>query len=148
MKWLSILTVVSATAVVLSKDEEFVPCSELSRELRFPCRCALGPVEAALEGSPSISIDCDRVVFSGDFPIPFGAPVISFRQRWSGQQALPTQVNSPKHVLYCFNRKFSAVFDVRSSFAYRRFFGEFPTTNHRKVIVGFTNLIGEAAARR
>lgn len=148
MKWLSILIVVCATVAILAKDGEFVPCSELSRELRFPCRCALGPVEAALEGSPSISIDCDRVVFSGDFPVPFGAPVVSFRQRWSGQQALPTQVEMRKHIDVCINRKFSVVSDVRTSFTYRRFFGELPAANHGKVVVGFTGIVGHASTRR
>lgn len=74
-------------------EEIFRPCTEISRELRFPCRCSLGPIEAALEGNPAISIDCDGVVFAGDFPsIPYGAPIVAFRQRWAGHQALPTQV--------------------------------------------------------
>ncbi|XP_044261824.1 protein artichoke [Tribolium madens] len=73
----------------------FIPCSEISRDLRFPCTCALGPPEAALDGNPSISVNCDRVVFPGDLPsLPFGAPIVSFSQRWAGHQALPTQIFS------------------------------------------------------
>lgn len=38
-------------------------------------------------------MNCDRVVFPGDYPaLPYGAPIISFTQRWAGQQTLPTQV--------------------------------------------------------
>lgn len=75
--------------------EKFVPCIEISRQLKlYPCRCALGPTEPELDDNPSVSIDCDRVVFAGDFPaIPYGAPIISFTQRWAGHQALPTQVS-------------------------------------------------------
>lgn len=76
-----------------SSLEKLVPCFEISRELRFPCNCALGPTEPGLDGDPAVSIDCDKVVFAGDFPsIPYGAPVVSFSQRWAGHQSLPTQV--------------------------------------------------------
>jgi len=38
-------------------------------------------------------MDCDRVVFQGDSPpMPVGAPIIEFTQRYAGQQSLPTQV--------------------------------------------------------
>ncbi|CAG4982647.1 unnamed protein product [Parnassius apollo] len=38
-------------------------------------------------------MNCDRVVFAGDYPpLPYGAPIVSFSQRWSGQQSLPTQI--------------------------------------------------------
>lgn len=71
-----------------------MPCSEVSRDLRFPCRCSVGKAEPQLDGNPGVSVDCDRVVFAGDFPaIPFGAPIIFFKQRWVGHQALPTQVS-------------------------------------------------------
>lgn len=86
------------TATVLSATDDFVPCSEISRELRFPCKCALGPNEAALDGSPSVIIDCNKVVFANDIPIPYGAPVISFSQRWAGQQSLPTHVIINIHI--------------------------------------------------
>lgn len=40
-------------------------------------------------------MDCDRVVFQGESPpIPQAAPIVSFSQRHSGQQTLPTQVCS------------------------------------------------------
>lgn len=75
--------------------EEFRPCIEISRELRFPCYCALGVIEQALDGNPSITVNCDRVVFSSEVPaIPYGAPIVSFSQRWSGYQSLPTQVSN------------------------------------------------------
>lgn len=39
-------------------------------------------------------MDCDNVVFSNDAPtFPTGAPIISYTQRNSGQQAIPTQVS-------------------------------------------------------
>ncbi|XP_066150409.1 chaoptin [Euwallacea fornicatus] len=74
-------------------SQEFVPCQEISPELRFPCSCALGPLEAALENNPSLSIDCDNIVFPSDAPfLPFGAPVVSYRQRYAGHQVLPSQI--------------------------------------------------------
>lgn len=61
-----------------------VPCSELHRQLRYPCRCT--PAE------DGIAMDCDRVVFPGDLPaLPYGSTVVSFSQRWAGHQSLPTQ---------------------------------------------------------
>lgn len=70
----------------------FVPCQEISPELRFPCSCALDPTEESLEG-PSLLIDCDRVVFPHDLAfIPYGAPIVSFSHRFSGHQSLPSQV--------------------------------------------------------
>ncbi|GJQ82057.1 hypothetical protein Trydic_g6930 [Trypoxylus dichotomus] len=88
---LGLLILMSSTFVV--GEDIFRPCPEISRELRFPCKCSLGPIEAALEGNPAISINCDRIVFAGDFPsIPYAAPIVSFRQRWAGYQALPTQL--------------------------------------------------------
>ena len=74
--------VLAALVAVVSGSS--VPCSELHRELRYPCRCS--PAE------DGILMNCDRVVFSGDLPaLPYRAPVISFSQRWAGHQALPTQ---------------------------------------------------------
>ncbi|XP_056635571.1 protein artichoke isoform X1 [Diorhabda sublineata] len=79
--------------VTKSTSEDSRPCIEISRELRFPCRCTLGPIEQALGGNPSIEVNCDRVVFSSEVPsLPYGAPIVSFSQRWSGHQSLPTQV--------------------------------------------------------
>ncbi|CAG9768910.1 unnamed protein product [Ceutorhynchus assimilis] len=72
---------------------DFSPCQEISQDLRFPCVCALGPVEEALDGNPSLTINCDRVVFPMDVTfIPYGAPVVSFVQRHAGHQSLPSQV--------------------------------------------------------
>lgn len=81
-------------------DDDFTSCLEISTELRFPCSCALGPIETALDGNPSISVNCDRIVFPGDFPaIPYGAPIVSFSQRWVGHQSLPTQVSKEKKLV-------------------------------------------------
>lgn len=90
-----LLTAYAASAIA----DNFVPCSDLSSELSFPCKCALGPVESVLEDSPSITIDCDKVVFFNDLPVPNGAPIIFFSQRWAGLQSLPAYVNNfiPKY---------------------------------------------------
>jgi hypothetical protein len=89
------LVLVTLLTAAVGSPEVFRPCSEISRDLRFPCSCALGPVEAALDDNPSISVNCDRIVFPGDLPsLPYGAPIVAFSQRWAGHQALPTQVIS------------------------------------------------------
>ena len=41
----------------------------------------------------AVAMDCDRVVFHGEAPqLPYGAPIVSYSQRFSGQQVLPAQV--------------------------------------------------------
>ncbi|KAK5649920.1 hypothetical protein RI129_000949 [Pyrocoelia pectoralis] len=78
----------------LISAENFVPCFEVSRELHFPCKCSVGPIEAALDGDPAVSVNCDRIVFA-DFPaIPYGAPVVAYSQKWAGHQSLPIQIFS------------------------------------------------------
>ncbi|XP_075975883.1 uncharacterized protein LOC142976421 [Anticarsia gemmatalis] len=73
-------------------QQQWVPCSELNDDLRYPCRCKV-QVDRALQ--LRILMNCDRVVFNGDFPtLPYGAPIISFSQKYAGQQALPTQIFS------------------------------------------------------
>ncbi|KAL0831964.1 hypothetical protein ABMA28_001464 [Loxostege sticticalis] len=73
-------------------QQPWVPCSELNDDLRYPCRCRV-QVDRTLQ--LRILMNCDRVVFPGDFPpLPYGAPIISFSQRWAGQQTLPTQIFS------------------------------------------------------
>ncbi|XP_072929282.1 uncharacterized protein [Epargyreus clarus] len=73
-------------------QQSWVPCSELNDDLRYPCRCRV-QVDRALQ--LRILMNCDRVVFPGDFPpLPYGAPIVSFSQRWAGQQSLPTQIFS------------------------------------------------------
>ncbi|KAF5302482.1 hypothetical protein FQR65_LT08572 [Abscondita terminalis] len=90
--WISIVLLIQTIRTTQS-SENFVPCYEVSRELRFPCKCLLGPAEAALDGDPAVNINCDKIVFVGDFPaIPYGAPVVSYSQRWTGHQSLPTQI--------------------------------------------------------
>lgn len=84
------VVVVVVVATLTSCDASGVPCAELSRELRYPCRCELDPQEV---DRPMILMDCDRVVFPGELPaLPYGAPIVSFRQRWAGHQALPPQL--------------------------------------------------------
>ncbi|KAG6441807.1 hypothetical protein O3G_MSEX001967 [Manduca sexta] len=76
----------------IAAQAQWVPCSELNDDLRYPCRCKV-QVDRALQ--LRILMNCDRVVFAGDFPtLPYGAPIISFTQRWAGQQMLPTQIFS------------------------------------------------------
>lgn len=68
------------------------PCPELSAALRFPCRCKVEPFGPKLQLG-AVAMDCDYVVFQTEGPtMPTGAPIISFSQRYSGQQVLPTQV--------------------------------------------------------
>lgn len=77
-------------APAIYAQQQWVPCSELNDDLRYPCRCRV-QVDRALQ--LRILMNCDRVVFPGDFPaLPYGAPIISFSQQWAGQQTLPTQV--------------------------------------------------------
>ncbi|BFF92260.1 protein artichoke [Drosophila madeirensis] len=67
------------------------PCPELSPALRLPCRCNVVPF-AATGQLGAVAMDCDRVVFHGDAPqLPYGAPIVSYTQRYSGQQVLPAQ---------------------------------------------------------
>ncbi|XP_014361485.2 protein artichoke [Papilio machaon] len=73
-------------------QQNWVPCSELNDDLRYPCRCKV-QVDRALQ--LGILMNCDRVVFAGDYPpLPYGAPIAAFSQRWAGQQSLPTQIFS------------------------------------------------------
>ncbi|XP_041968142.1 protein artichoke [Aricia agestis] len=73
-------------------QQSWVPCSELNDDLRYPCRCKV-QVDRALQ--LRILMNCDRVVFAGDFPpLPYGAPIVAFSQRYAGHQSLPTQIFS------------------------------------------------------
>lgn len=74
--------------VLLNFVNCWVPCSELSPAIRIPCKCEL-------EGDlPSISIECDQIVFTSDIPgIPLHAPVSTFIQRNAGLLALPMHVS-------------------------------------------------------
>lgn len=68
-------------------------CSELSPLLKFPCRCH---VESQVLDNKHIEVrvDCDGIVFNEDQPqFPQEAPIISYRQRNSGQQSLSLQVS-------------------------------------------------------
>lgn len=78
--------------IVFVNASGWMSCPELNPALRLPCKCQMD--QTSLKGpSSSVAMDCDRIVFTSDTPqIPLGAPVSSFSQRNSGQQALPTQV--------------------------------------------------------
>lgn len=68
------------------------PCPELSTALRYPCRCKVEPFGPKSQLG-AVSMDCDHVVFQTESPVlPNNAPIISFSQRYCGQQVLPTQV--------------------------------------------------------
>lgn len=42
----------------------------------------------------AVAMDCDRIVFHGEAPqLPYGAPIVSYSQRFSGQQVLPATVS-------------------------------------------------------
>ncbi|KAJ1527379.1 hypothetical protein ONE63_007363 [Megalurothrips usitatus] len=69
-------------------------CEDVHPELRVPCRCSFIHSRRAGEDHVTVEVamDCDRVVFPGEMPaLPPRAPIVSFSQRWSGHQALPTQ---------------------------------------------------------
>lgn len=68
------------------------PCPELNSSLRFPCRCKVELIGPKHTSGAAVAIDCDYVVFPGETPpIPQGTPIISYSQRYSGQQSLPVQ---------------------------------------------------------
>ncbi|XP_053947146.1 chaoptin [Anastrepha ludens] len=75
----------------LSQIKAWRPCPELSPALRLPCRCNVVPF-ASTGQLGAVAMDCDRVVFHGEAPqLPYGAPIVSYSQRYSGQQVLPSQ---------------------------------------------------------
>ncbi|XP_058975198.1 protein artichoke-like [Musca domestica] len=75
----------------LSQIKAWRPCVELSPALRLPCRCNV--VAFGSTGQlGAVAMDCDRAVFHGEAPqLPYGAPIVSYSQRYSGQQILPAQ---------------------------------------------------------
>ncbi|EDW16908.2 protein artichoke [Drosophila mojavensis] len=73
------------------RSEAWRPCPELSPALRLPCRCNVVPF-AATGQLGAVAMDCDRVVFHSDAPqLPYGAPIVAYTQRHSGQQTMPAQ---------------------------------------------------------
>lgn len=84
----SIYIILCATLVIVNG---WRPCPELSPALRFPCRCNVEPFGPRGQLG-AVAMDCDRVVFQGDIPpLPAGAPIIAYSQRYSGQQGLSNQ---------------------------------------------------------
>lgn len=78
--------------VVFVNASGWMACPELSPALRLPCKCQMEQISVNGQ-SGSVGMDCDRIVFTSDTPqIPSGAPISTFSQRYSGAQALPTQV--------------------------------------------------------
>ncbi|XP_037911298.1 chaoptin isoform X1 [Hermetia illucens] len=77
--------------VFASISNAWRPCQELSPALRFPCKCNVEPFGPNGQLG-AVAMDCDQVVFHGEAPqLPVGAPIISYSQRFSGQQVLPAQ---------------------------------------------------------
>ena len=63
-----------------------IPCSEFSAAISVPCLCSLNEVNAT-------RINCDEVVFAGDFPVlPLRYYIQEFSQKNVGWQLLPTQI--------------------------------------------------------
>lgn len=78
--------------IVFVNASGWMACPELSPALRLPCKCQMEQISVNGHSS-SVGMDCDHIVFTSDTPqIPQGAPITTFSQRHSGQQALPTQV--------------------------------------------------------
>jgi hypothetical protein len=78
--------------IVFVNATGWMACPELSPALRLPCKCQMEQISVNGQ-STSVGMDCDHIVFTSDTPqIPLGAPITTFSQRYSGQQALPTQV--------------------------------------------------------
>jgi hypothetical protein len=72
---------------------DIIPKRNTSMMSPSPHRCKLEPLANGQMGA--VAIDCDRVVFYGDsLTLPAGAPIVAFSQKYSGQQALPTQVST------------------------------------------------------
>lgn len=82
-------------AAVACGSNVWKPCAEINSALRLPCRCRAEQYGASGGGQTAfaVAMDCDRVVFHGEYPpIPHGTPVLTYTQRYSGQQFIPTQV--------------------------------------------------------
>lgn len=78
--------------IVFVNASGWMACPELSPALRLPCKCQMEQITTNGQSS-SVGMNCDHIVFTSDTPqIPQGAPISTFTQRYSGQQALPTQV--------------------------------------------------------
>lgn len=81
------------TIWLIKANTIYRPCPELSPLLKFPCKCSLETLASDPEHL-EVSIDCNGVVFNEDGPqLPYGAPIVSYLQRNSGQQKLSLQVN-------------------------------------------------------
>lgn len=88
----SVCMFILLTPPTLATANTWRPCPELSAALRFPCRCKVEPFGPKLQLG-AVAMDCDYVVFHADGPsLPTSAPIISYSQRYSGQQTLPNQV--------------------------------------------------------
>ena len=63
-----------------------IPCIEFSNAFTVPCLCSLNEINAT-------RINCDGVVFAGDFPVlPLRYYIQEFSQKNVGWQLLPTQI--------------------------------------------------------
>lgn len=106
---LSVCICLLTVASLVGGSPAWKPCAEIIPTLRLPCRCRAEQFGIVGGGGPtmlSVSMDCDRVVFQGDYPpIPHGTPVLTYTQRNSGQQFIPTQVRVP----FGFCSRFSSI---------------------------------------
>lgn len=107
--------------VVFVNASGWMACPELSPALRLPCKCQMEQISVNGQ-SGSVGMDCDRIVFTSDTPqIPSGAPISTFSQRYSGAQALPTQV-----------MRSGIYYDDQSVVVVRK---------RRKIMIGFLSLV-------
>jgi len=80
-----ILLAVFSRASAASSSLE-IPCVEFSSAINIDCLCSLNQQNAT-------RINCDNVVFPGDFPVlPFRFYIQEFSQRNVGWQLLPAQI--------------------------------------------------------
>ena len=80
---MTLLNVSPASAKIASIE---IPCVEFSSAINVPCLCSLNEVNAT-------RINCDNVVFPGEFPVlPRQYYIQEYTQKNVGWQLLPTQI--------------------------------------------------------
>merc|ERR1719232_1830765 len=74
------------TPISAGSSSQEIACVEFSQAFNIPCLCSLNEVNAT-------RINCDGVVFAGDFPVlPLRYYIQEFCQKNVGWQLLPTQI--------------------------------------------------------
>jgi len=85
MVMVAVLGIFVPPAQAAANSQE-IPCIEFSSAIQVDCLCSLNEVNAT-------RINCDGVVFPGDFPVlPLRFYIQEFSQRNVGWQLLPTQI--------------------------------------------------------